>query len=209
MEGYGLTETSPVVINSFDGIAFTGGIGIPIPGTDVEIRDGEGKPVPLGEEGELCVRGPQVMKSYWNNPEETRLVFSADGWLCTGDMASIDDKGLITLVDRKKDMIIVSGFKVYPNEVEAVLMSHPGIIEAAVIGIPQDEGAGEQVKAFVVRRDINLSKEDIILHCRRQLTPYKVPHIIEFREELPKSPVGKILRRVLREKKLERLKKAA
>jgi long-chain acyl-CoA synthetase len=216
LEGYGLTETSPVVtINSFHSTEFTGGIGFPMPETDVDIKNDNGESVPLGQVGELCVKGPQVMSEYWNQPEETQKVFTPDGWLKTGDMVQMDDRGLITLVDRKKDMIIVSGFNVYPNEVEAVLMRHPGILEAAVIGIPNDEKSGETVKAFIVKRDDNLTKEDVILHCKKQLTPYKVPHEIEFRQELPKTPIGKILRRALREipveevEEEERLEKAA
>lgn len=200
-EGYGLTETSPVVtINSFHITKYTGGIGFPVPGTEVDIINEEGNSVPIGEVGELCVKGPQVMEGYWKSPEETEKTFTFDGWLKTGDMVKIDETGLITLVDRKKDMIIVSGFNVYPNEVEEVLMSHPGILEAAVIGVPEVEHAGEAVKAVIVKKDASLTKDEIIGHCREFLTAYKVPHIIEFREELPKTPVGKILRRALREK---------
>ena len=201
-EGYGLTETSPVVtINNMFEQSFTGGIGIPIPSTEVDVRDKEGVSVPIGEVGELYVRGPQVMKEYWNMPEETKKVLSSDGWLATGDMVTINEKGLIKVVDRKKDMIIVSGFNVYPNEVEQILMTHPGILEAAVIGEESPEHGGEVVKAVIVKKDPDLKEEDVIKHCKESLTGYKIPHIIEFVEELPKSPVGKILRRLLKKKK--------
>lgn len=199
MEGYGLTETSPVLtINSFHATEFTGGIGYPMPSTEVEIRSEDGRSLGIGEAGELCVKGPQVMSHYWNRPDETKKAFNSDGWFRTGDIVTMDADGLIRLVDRKKDMIVVSGFKVFPNEVEAVLMSHPGIHEAAVIGFP-DKNGGEIVKAFIIRRDNSLSKEEVVHYCKKFLTPYKVPHLIEFREELPKSPIGKILRRKLRE----------
>lgn len=199
-EGYGLTETSPVVtINSFEKRAFTGGIGYPIPSTEIDVKDENGNSVPIGEVGELCVRGPQVMSEYWNMPEETAHAFFKDGWFRTGDIVRVNNEGLIFLVDRKKDMILVSGFNVYPNEVEEVLMSHPQILEAAVIGVENVEWTGEAVKAVIVRKDPSLTFEDVITFCRKQLTPYKVPHYIDFRDELPKTPVGKILRRVLRE----------
>lgn len=199
-EGYGLTETSPVVtINSFENLKFTSGIGYPIPSTEIEVRDELANSVGIGEIGELYVRGPQVMKGYWNMPEETGKVMSRDGWFRTGDMVTMDEDGLITIVDRKKDMILVSGFNVYPNEIEEVLMSHPLIVEAAVIGVPNPEQTGEAVKAFIVRKDPSLTFDNVIAFCRKNLTPYKIPHYIDFRDELPKTPVGKILRRVLRE----------
>lgn len=205
-EGYGLTEASPVItINSFEHLEFTGGIGYPIPNTEIDIRDELGNSVAIGQAGELYVRGPQVMKGYWKMPEETEKVMSHDGWLRTGDIVTMNKDGLITLIDRKKDMILVSGFNVYPNEVEEVLMSHPLIVEAAVIGLPNPEGTGEAVKAFIVRKDPSLTFDEVISFCRKNLTPYKVPHHIDFRDELPKTPVGKILRRILRdeEKKLK------
>lgn len=203
-EGYGLTETSPVVtINSFERGIFTGGIGYPIPSTEIDVRNEEGQSVPIGEVGELCVKGPQVMAGYWNMPEETARVLSDDGWLRTGDMVKVNNEGLVTVVDRKKDMILVSGFNVYPNEVEEVIMSHPKVLEAAVVGIENEEQSGEAVKAVIVRKDPSLTYDEVIAHCRKELTPYKVPHFIDFRDELPKSPVGKILRRALREEKKE------
>lgn len=199
IEGYGLTEASPVVsINPLDLKTFSGSIGLPLPNTEVIIRDEEGYDLPLNEPGELCVRGPQVMKGYWKKPEETEKVIDDNGWLHTGDIARIDERGFIYLLDRKKDMIIVSGFNVYPNEIEDILTSHPGIREAAVIGL-SSEKTGEQIKAFIVRKDKNLTKDEVIKHCREFLTAYKVPKIIEFREKLPKTNVGKVLRRALRD----------
>ena len=199
VEAYGLTETSPAVtINPLDLKAFNHSIGLPISSTEVSIRDDDGIEQPIGQRGELCVRGPQVTPGYWNRPEETRRVFTADGFLRTGDIAVIDENGFVTLVDRKKDMILVSGFNVYPNEVEDVVASHPGVLEVAAIGVP-DERSGEAVKVFVVRKDPALTAEALIAHCRENLTGYKVPHRVEFRDELPKSNVGKILRRELRE----------
>ena len=199
VEAYGLTETSPAVtINPLDLKAFNHSIGLPVSSTEVSIRDDDGIEQPIGQRGELCVRGPQVTPGYWNRPEETRRVFTADGFLRTGDIAVIDENGFVTLVDRKKDMILVSGFNVYPNEVEDVVASHPGVLEVAAIGVP-DERSGEAVKVFVVRKDPALTAEALIAHCRENLTGYKVPHRVEFRDELPKSNVGKILRRELRE----------
>ena len=199
IEAYGLTETSPAVtINPLDLKAFNHSIGLPVSSTEVSIRDDEGVEQPLGQRGELCVRGPQVTPGYWNRPEETRRAFTADGFLRTGDIAVIDERGFVTLVDRKKDMILVSGFNVYPNEVEDVVANHPGVLEVAAIGVP-DERSGEAVKIFVVRKDPALTAEALIAHCRENLTGYKVPHYVEFRDELPKSNVGKILRRELRE----------
>lgn len=199
VEAYGLTETSPAAtINPLDIDEYTGSIGLPISSTEVSIRTPEGEEVRVGEPGELCIRGPQVMKGYWQRPDETALVFTEDGFLRTGDMAKIDEKGFIYIIDRTKDMINVSGFNVYPNEIESVIASHPGILEAGVVGIP-DEQSGEKVKAVVVKKDPNLTEDDVIAFCREQMTAYKVPRQIEFRDELPKSVVGKILRRELRE----------
>ncbi|MGD8177319.1 AMP-binding protein [Marinimicrobium sp. ARAG 43.8] len=197
LEGYGLTETSPVVaINPPDGIRL-GTVGIALPDTECKVIDEDGQRLPNGEPGELCVRGPQVMKGYRNRPDETAKVLSEDGWFRTGDMAQIDEDGYIKIVDRKKDMINVSGFKVFPNEVEDVLCTHPDIVEAAVVGVP-DEESGELVKAFVVTSK-TLSEADVRAFAKEKLTAYKVPHAVEFREELPKSNVGKVLRRELRD----------
>jgi long-chain acyl-CoA synthetase len=199
LEGYGLTEASPVIsINPITVKSFTGSIGLPVPDTDVVIRDDVGNDLPLGKAGELCVRGPQVMRGYWQKPEETALVIDKDGWLRTGDIAQMDERGFLYLLDRKKDMIIVSGFNVYPNEVEEIIASHPGVREVAVIGVPSEK-TGEMVKAFVVKKDPKLTAEDLINYCRGQLTAYKVPKQIEFRDHLPKSNVGKVLRRALRD----------
>ncbi|TAK76714.1 MAG: long-chain fatty acid--CoA ligase [Aquabacterium sp.] len=202
-EGYGLTECAPVVTTQPVDISkpvptFTGTIGVPVPSTEVRIRRDDGSWADVGEAGELCVRGPQVMKGYWQRPEETAKVLDAEGWLATGDVAVMDEKGFLKIVDRKKDMILVSGFNVYPNEIEDIVAMHPGVKEVAAIGVP-DEVAGERVKIIVVKRDPALTKEAIIEHCRANLTGYKIPRIVEFREtELPKTPVGKILRRELR-----------
>jgi long-chain acyl-CoA synthetase len=200
-EGYGLSETSPTLTcNTATTAEFTGSIGVPVPSTYISIRDDDGKEVPLGQPGEICAKGPQVMSGYWNRPEETAKVMTADGFFRTGDIGVMDEKGFIKIVDRKKDMILVSGFNVYPNEVEEVIASHPGVLECAVVGIP-DSKSGEAVKAFVVRKDQNLVAEDIIRFCHEQLTGYKVPKHIEFRTDLPKTNVGKILRRELRDEK--------
>jgi len=199
VEAYGLTETSPAAtINPLDIEEYTGAIGLPISSTEISIRTPDGEEVRVGEPGELCIRGPQVMPGYWQRPDETALVFTGDGFLRTGDMAKIDDKGFIYIIDRTKDMINVSGFNVYPNEIESVIASHPGVVEAGVVGLP-DAQSGETVKAVIVKKDPDLSEDDIIAFCREQMTPYKVPRQIEFRDELPKSVVGKILRRELRE----------
>ena len=210
VEAYGLTETSPAVcVNPVDLADYKGSIGLPIPSTEVSIRDDRGEEVALGENGELCVRGPQVMAGYWGvGTAETESAFFADGWLRSGDIARMDEQGYVYIVDRKKDMINVSGFNVYPNEVESVLVSHPHVFEAAVIGVP-DEEHGERLKAFVVCGKHALSADEVIDHCRQQLTGYKVPREIEFRSELPKSNVGKILRRSLREEELRRTQQAA
>ena len=199
IEAYGLTETSPAAaINPLDIPEYNGSIGLPISSTDVAIRNESGIDVPLGERGELCIRGPQVMKGYFRQPEETANVFMPDGFLRTGDIAVMDEKGFLRIVDRKKDMIIVSGFNVYPNEVEDVLAMHPGVLEVAAIGVP-DEKTGEAVKIYVVRKDPTLTDAQIIAHCREYLTKYKVPTQVEYRTELPKTNVGKILRRELRD----------
>ncbi len=205
-EAYGLTETSPAVcINPIDLDHFNHSIGLPISSTEISIRDDDGRELGVGEAGELCVRGPQVMKGYYKRDDETAVVMTDDGFLRTGDIAEIDDKGFIRIVDRKKDMILVSGFNVYPNEVEDVVAAHPGVLEVAAIGVP-DEHSGEAVKVFVVRMDPQLTAAALIAHCKASLTAYKVPRQIEFRDELPKTNVGKILRRALRD---EALKKAA
>jgi long-chain acyl-CoA synthetase len=198
LEAYGLTEASPgVCINPLDLEEYNGAIGLPLPSTEISIQDPDGKPLGVGEVGEFCVRGPQVMKGYWQRPEETARVLSSDGWLKTGDVARVDEHGYAYIVDRLKDMINVSGFNVYPNEVETVIAGHPGVLEVGVIGEP-DDGSGEVVKAVVVRKDPALDEAAIIGHCRENLTGYKVPKIVEFRDELPKTNVGKILRRELR-----------
>ncbi|MFC5300523.1 long-chain-fatty-acid--CoA ligase FadD [Azospira restricta] len=199
LEAYGLTETSPAVtINPMTLKEYNGSIGLPISSTEVAIRDDNGLDVPHGQPGELCVRGPQVMKGYYNRPEETAKVIMDDGFLRTGDVAVMDDNGFLRIVDRKKDMILVSGFNVYPNEVEDVVAMHPGVVEVAAVGVP-DERSGEAVKIFVVRKDPALTAEALIAHCREHLTGYKVPHHVEFRDELPKTNVGKILRRALKD----------
>ncbi|MDA9424923.1 MULTISPECIES: long-chain fatty acid--CoA ligase [Bradyrhizobium] len=200
-EGYGLSETSPTLTcNPATTTEFSGSIGIPVPSTYISIRDDDGGEVPLGQAGEICAKGPQVMSGYWNRPEETAKVMTADGYFRTGDIGIMDEKGYTKIVDRKKDMILVSGFNVYPNEVEEVIASHPGVLECAVIGIP-DSKSGEAVKAFVVKKDPNLTAEAVIAFCHEQLTGYKVPKHIEFRTDLPKTNVGKILRRQLRDEK--------
>lgn len=196
-EGYGLTETSPVVSINPPGDIREGTVGVPMPETECRVIDDDGKVLPNGESGELCVRGPQVMKGYWNRPEETEKSLSEDGWFKTGDMAIIEQGGYIRIVDRKKDMINVSGFKVFPNEVEDVLCTHPDIVEAAVVGVP-DEESGELVKAYIVTSG-SLTEEAVRAFAKKNLTAYKVPHAVEFRDELPKSNVGKVLRRELRD----------
>jgi Acyl-CoA synthetases (AMP-forming)/AMP-acid ligases II len=199
-EGYGLTECSPTVtVNPLDIAGYTGSIGLPVPSTDISIRDEEGRELPVDTPGELCVRGPQVMKGYWNRPDETARVMTPDGYLRTGDVAAIDAKGFVRIVDRKKDLILVSGFNVYPNEVEQVVAMHPQVLEAAAVGVP-DDASGEAVKLYVVKKDPALSAESLVAHCRESLTAYKVPRLVEFIDELPKSNVGKVLRRELRER---------
>ena len=199
VEGYGLSETSPVVCaNRLDIVEFTGTIGYPLPSTDVTVRGEDGSVLPLGERGELCVKGPQVMAGYWQRPDETAKAMTQDGYFRTGDVAVIQPDGQVKIVDRMKDMILVSGFNVYPNEVEEVLVKHPGVMEVAVIGLP-DESSGEAVVAYVVRKDPALTPDDLRLFCRENLTAYKVPRRVEFRDSLPKSNVGKVLRRLLKD----------
>lgn len=201
LEGYGLTECSPLVTgNPYDLKHYSGSIGLPVPSTDVRLLDDEGNAVVLGEPGELWVRGPQVMLGYWQRPEATDEVLK-DGWLATGDIATIDEQGFLRIVDRKKDMILVSGFNVYPNEIEDVVALHAKVLESAAVGVP-NEVSGETVKLFVVKKDASLTQEELLTHCRRYLTGYKVPKIVEFRDELPKSNVGKILRRELRDEQI-------
>ena len=198
MEGYGLTECAPLVtICPFDLDAYNGSIGLPAPSTEIKLIDEEGNEVPKGEPGELCVKGPQVMAGYYNRPDATAECLK-DGWFATGDIATYDDDGFFYIVDRKKDMILVSGFNVFPNEIEEVVAMHDGVLEVAAIGVPH-EVSGEQVKVFVVKKDPSLTEKDIIAHCRDNLTNYKVPKMVEFRDELPKTNVGKILRRKLKE----------
>ncbi|MGY4476123.1 long-chain-fatty-acid--CoA ligase [Bradyrhizobium sp. USDA 3364] len=200
-EGYGLSETSPTLTcNPATIEEFSGTIGLPVPSTWLSIRDDDGNELPLGQAGEICAKGPQVMAGYWNRPDETARVMTADGYFRTGDIGVMDEKGYTKIVDRKKDMILVSGFNVYPNEIEEVIASHPGVLECAVIGVP-DAKSGEAVKAFVVKKDPNVTAEDIIKFSATQLTGYKVPKQIEFRTDLPKTNVGKILRRELRDEK--------
>ncbi|PDQ20041.1 long-chain fatty acid--CoA ligase [Mesorhizobium sanjuanii] len=198
-EGYGLSETSPVATaNKFSDGNFTGTIGLPLPSTEIAIRDDDGNNLPLGEVGEICIRGPQVMAGYWNRPDETAKVMTKDGFFKSGDMGFMNEGGYTKIVDRKKDMILVSGFNVYPNELEEVVAMHPGVLEVAAIGVP-DEHSGEAPKLFVVKKDPMLTTEALAAYCRENLTGYKRPKYIEFRTELPKTPVGKILRRALRE----------
>ena len=207
LEAYGLTETSPgVCINPLNLTEYSGAIGLPLSSTEIDIRDDSGKSLGVGEIGELCVRGPQVMKGYWQRPEETANVLGADGFFATGDIAKVDEKGFVRIVDRKKDMVLVSGFNVYPNEVEDVVAQHAGVLECAVIGVPDDK-SGEAVKLFVVKKDPALTEDAVRKHCEANLTAYKRPKLIEFRTELPKTNVGKILRRALRDEALG--KKAA
>ena len=199
VEAYGLTETSPAAcINPMNLAEYNGAIGLPIPSTDACVKDEDGNELAVGEVGELCIRGPQVMKGYWHRPKETAEVLDADGWLHTGDMAKMDEQGFFYIVDRKKDMILVSGFNVYPNEIEDVIAMMPGVLEVAAVGVP-DEKSGEAVKVVIVRKDPSLTAEQVLQHARTNLTGYKRPHHVEFREDLPKTNVGKILRRELRD----------
>jgi long-chain acyl-CoA synthetase len=199
VEAYGLTETSPAAcINPMTLAEYNGSIGLPVPSTDACIKDEDGNMLPVGEVGELCIKGPQVMKGYWQRPEETAAAIDADGWLHTGDMAKMDENGFFYIVDRKKDMILVSGFNVYPNEVEDVVAMMPGVLEVAAVGVP-DEKSGEAVKLVIVKKDPALTAEQVKAHARENLTGYKQPKLVEFRDELPKTNVGKILRRELRD----------
>jgi long-chain acyl-CoA synthetase len=199
VEAYGLTETSPAAtMNPLDATEYTGTIGMPIPSTDISLRDDAGREVPLGQPGEICIKGPQVMAGYWQRPQDTAEVMTIDGYFMTGDIGVMDERGYIRIVDRKKDMILVSGFNVYPNEIEGVVVMHPGVLECAAVGIP-DRKSGEAVKLFVVRKDHALTAEAVITHCRDHLTGYKCPRDVEFRGDLPKTNVGKILRRQLRD----------
>ena len=205
-EGYGLSETSAgVTCNPTDSEAYTGSIGLPLPNVEIRILDDQGNDVPMGEAGEIAIRGPQVMQGYWQRPDETALVMTPDGYFKSGDIGEMDTRGYIRIVDRKKDMIVVSGFKVFPNEVEAVVANHPSVLECAAVGVP-DKASGEAVMLFVVRKDPALTRETLAGYCARQLTGYKRPKVIEFRDDLPKTNVGKILRRELRD---SILKKAA
>jgi long-chain acyl-CoA synthetase len=206
IEAYGLTETSPAAcINPMTLKEYNGLIGVPLPSTEVEIKDDNSKTLPLGEIGEICIRGPQVMAGYYNRPEETAKVMTADGFFKTGDLGFMNEDGYLKIVDRKKDMILVSGFNVYPNELEDVIVGHPKVLEAAAIGIP-DEKSGEAVKIFVVKKDESLTSDELMKYCRENMTSYKVPRSIEFRQELPKSNVGKILRKDLRAEALSQAK---
>ena len=203
IEGYGLSETSPVAtVNRCDVQEFTGSIGLPVPSTEIAILDDEGRALAIGEMGEIAIRGPQVMSGYWNRPDETAKVMTADGYFRSGDIGVMDAQGYVKIVDRKKDMILVSGFNVYPNELEGVIAGHPGVLECAVVGVP-DEHSGEAVKVFVVRKDPGLTADQLMDFCKQQFTGYKKPKYIEFRDELPKTNVGKILRRALRDEQRE------
>ena len=198
IEGYGMTESAPVATVNILGGDYNGSIGVPAPSTELSIQDDDGRLLPVGETGEICIRGPQVMRGYWQRPEETEKVLGADGWLRTGDIGRMDDSGFFYIVDRKKDMILVSGFNVYPNEIEDVIATHPGVLEVAAVGVPDDK-SGEAVKVVIVRKDPALTADDIRNHCKSALTGYKQPRYIEFRDSLPKTNVGKILRRELRD----------
>ncbi len=209
VEAYGLTETSPAAtMNPLDNVEFNGTIGLPIPSTWIALRDDAGRDVPLGQPGEICIKGPQVMAGYWQRPDETAKVMTADGYLMSGDIGIMDERGYIRIVDRKKDMILVSGFNVYPNEIEGVVVAHPGVLECAAVGVADDK-SGEAVKLYVVRKDASVTADEIVAWCRDRMTGYKCPRDIEFRRELPKSNVGKILRRELRDQARAATAKAA
>jgi len=209
VEGYGLSETSPsAVCNVVTATEFSGTIGLPLPSTEIAIRDDDGRDIPIGTAGEICIRGPQVMAGYWQRPDETAKVMCPDGFFKSGDIGIMDEQGFTKIVDRKKDMILVSGFNVYPNEIEDVVAAMPQVLECAAVGVP-DEHSTEAVKLFVVKRDQSLTEEQVKAWCRENLTGYKVPRFIEFRSELPKTNVGKILRRTLRDEEMNKLKKAA
>ncbi|MBT4790098.1 MAG: AMP-binding protein, partial [Halobacteriovoraceae bacterium] len=202
IEAYGLTETSPAAcMNPLDLKGFNGKIGLPISSTEIKVLDDDENEVPIGEAGELAIKGPQVMRGYWQLDDETAKVMTKDGFFKTGDIGVVDEQGYFKIVDRKKDMILVSGFNVYPNEVEDVVVTHPGVLEAAAIGVPHEK-SGEIVKIFIVKKDQALTEADVIEHCRKDLTGYKVPKMVEFREDLPKSNVGKILRKDLRNEEI-------
>jgi len=196
-EGYGLTEASPVVTANSSAANKPGTVGKLVPCTEAKLIDDDGRDCLLDEHGELCIRGPQIMQGYWQQPNETKEVLSEDGWLRTGDIASIDEEGFISIVDRKKNLVIVSGFNVYPTEIEDVVSNHPGVLECAVIGVA-DVKSGQSVKLFVVPKSEDINESDLNKYCRDNLTGYKVPKIIEFKESLPKSPVGKVLHRLLK-----------
>jgi len=205
IEGYGMTECSPLIAATrSDSVEYSGSIGVPVPNTDIRIVDDEGNDVPMGERGELWVKGPQVMQGYWQRPEDTADVLK-DGWMATGDIVVMGEDLNLRIVDRKKDMIIVSGFNVYPNEIEDVVAHNPKVNEVVAVGIPS-KASGEAIKIFVTKKDESLTREELRNYCRQYLTGYKIPREIEFRDELPKSNVGKILRRVLRDEELEKLK---
>jgi long-chain acyl-CoA synthetase len=209
VEGYGLSETSAgVTCNPTDSTAFSGTIGLPLPNVDIRIVDDSGNDVPLGSPGEIAIRGPQVMSGYWGRPEETAKSFTADGFFKSGDIGVMDERGYVKVVDRKKDMILVSGFNVYPNEIEDVVARHPGVAECAAVGVP-DRNSGEAVMLFVVKRDPELTGEALAAYCAAELTGYKRPRHIEFRKELPKTNVGKILRRELRDEAAKRMNEPA
>ena len=198
IEAYGLTETSPAAcINPMNLPDYNGKIGMPISSTEMVIKDDDGNDMPIGESGEICIKGPQVMRGYWNRPEETAKVMTSDGWFRSGDIGVMDDKGYFQIVDRKKDMILVSGFNVFPNEIEEVVASHDKVLECACIGVP-DEKSGEAVKLFIVKSDESLTEQEIKDYCSKELTGYKKPKYVEFRKDLPKTNVGKILRKDLR-----------
>jgi long-chain acyl-CoA synthetase len=209
VEGYGLSETAPTLTcNRADNTAYTGTIGLPVPSTEISIRGEDGKELPLGQPGEICARGPQVMPGYWQRPDETANVMTADGFFKTGDIGVMDADGQVKIVDRKKDMVLVSGFNVYPNEIEDVVASHPGVLECAVVGVP-DAATGEAVVLFVARKDAGLTEQMLMKFCSEQLTGYKKPKYIIFQQELPKTNVGKVLRRELRDVALKATKRAA
>ncbi len=209
IEGYGLSETSPTLTcNRADNNEYTGTIGLPVPSTEISIRDDEGKEVALGQPGEICARGPQVMTGYWQRPDETANVMTQDGFFRTGDIGVMDAGGQVKIVDRKKDMVLVSGFNVYPNEVEDVVASHPGVLECAVVGVP-DAASGEAVVLFVAKKDPALTEQELRKFLSEQLTAYKRPKYIVFQQELPKTNVGKVLRRELRDAALKETKQAA
>jgi long-chain acyl-CoA synthetase len=200
IEGYGLSETSPsATCNPADSKAYSGTIGLPMPYTDLKLLDDDGNEVPMGQPGEIAIKGPQVMAGYWQRPDETAKVMTSDGFFRTGDIGVVDERGYFKIVDRKKDMILVSGFNVYPNEIEDVLTQMPGVLECAAVGVP-DAKAGEAVKVVIVKKDAKLTEAEVRAYCEANLTGYKRPKIVEFRTDLPKTPVGKILRRELRDK---------